>query len=359
MEAFMRVASHRYEDPLARVWTHCAELIGFRVVRSTEAYASSDGRGTLLIATDDQFDPDDNLGQMIFHELCHALVEGEAGEQSLDWGLDNTRMGNPWREHACLRVQAWLADSVGLRDFFAPTTDFRVSFWNTLPADPFHASPETGGRRERSCVAGRIAAWRSSQKRWHLPLKNALQASARIADAVNLSTGCDSQTTLPDLWGTAQSPPAQHPAGHAVFAPYWASLTCENCAWSFSTRNRLHCRHTPKTALPSATPACARYEPAEELDCQTCGACCREAYDSVELSQRDPTIRKHPELVLDCGSYYKMKRSEGRCAALTGGQSSAETFACAIYEDRPRTCRAFTQGEAHCLEARRRVGLSL
>ena len=79
MQAFIRVATHRYEDPLARVWTHCAERVGFQVARSKEAYASSDGRGTLLIATDDQFDPDDNLGQMIFHELCHALVEGAAG----------------------------------------------------------------------------------------------------------------------------------------------------------------------------------------------------------------------------------------------------------------------------------------
>ena len=204
-----------------------------------------------------------------------------------------------------------------LRDFFAPTTDFRVSFWNTLPADPFYASPETGGRRERSCVAGRIAAWRSSQKRWYFPLQDALLASARIADAVIHSTGRDAKSTPPDLWGTAQSVPTQHPSGHTVIAPYRMGLTCEDCAWSFSTRNRLRCRHTPNRALPSASPACTRYEPADELDCQTCGACCREAYDSVELSQRDPMIRKHPDRVLDCGSYFKLKRSGDRCSALS------------------------------------------
>jgi Fe-S-cluster containining protein len=32
---------------------------------------------------------------------------------------------------------------------------------------------------------------------------------------------------------------------------------------------------------------------------------------------------------------------------------------CVIYDDRPRTCREFTLGSAHCLSARRKVGLSL
>ena len=181
MTGFQRQPRHYYEDPLSRVWLTCAAQVGFRVARTADAYASSDGHGTLLIATEDQLDPDDNLGQMIFHELCHALVEGESGERALDWGLDNTRMGKPWREHACLRLQAWLAGSVGLRDFFAPTTDFRVSFWATLPADPLLAGPGVGGRRERSCVAARIGAWRASQPRWAEPLHTALTASARIA----------------------------------------------------------------------------------------------------------------------------------------------------------------------------------
>jgi len=30
-----------------------------------------------------------------------------------------------------------------------------------------------------------------------------------------------------------------------------------------------------------------------------------------------------------------------------------------LYDDRPRSCRDFTLGSAHCLTARRRVGLSL
>ncbi|NDG88968.1 MAG: YkgJ family cysteine cluster protein, partial [Gammaproteobacteria bacterium] len=53
----MRQPQHVYRDPLAEIWIHCAERIGFKVVRSKEAYASTDGRGTLLIATDEDLDP--------------------------------------------------------------------------------------------------------------------------------------------------------------------------------------------------------------------------------------------------------------------------------------------------------------
>lgn len=362
MMPFIRLATHRYEEPLALIWSRCAEHVGFRVVRTRDAYASSDGRGTLLVATDDQFDPDDNLGQMIFHELCHALVEGEAGESLPDWGLDNTRMGNPWREYACLRLQAWLADSVGLRAFFAPTTDFRVTFWNTLGADPFAVPPENGGQREQSCVAGRIAAWRACQARWHLPLQAALQASAHIAAAIRDCPGANAPSStqgLPSLWETTSIPPLLHPARHATLAAYLPHRSCADCAWSFRSRSRLRCRHAPDKALPETSPACTRHEPVETLDCQTCGACCREAYDSVEVSRRDPIIRRHPELVQDCGTHKKLQRTGNRCAALKGGHTVHEPYACSVYADRPQTCRAFTRGESHCLDARRRVGLSL
>ena len=50
-------------------------------MRTPDAYASTDGKGRLFIAVDGMFDPDDSLAQMIFHELWHALVEGEDGEK--------------------------------------------------------------------------------------------------------------------------------------------------------------------------------------------------------------------------------------------------------------------------------------
>ena len=72
-----REVTSRYIDPLTQVWLGAARRIGLRVVRTPDAYAATDGRGTLAIGTTDALDADDSLAQMIFHELCHSLVEGE------------------------------------------------------------------------------------------------------------------------------------------------------------------------------------------------------------------------------------------------------------------------------------------
>ena len=66
-----------------------AERLGMGVVRSDDAWASWDGDGTLTLATPAVLDPDDCLAQMIFHEICHALVAGERALQTRDWGLEN------------------------------------------------------------------------------------------------------------------------------------------------------------------------------------------------------------------------------------------------------------------------------
>lgn len=369
MTEFLRRPNHHYQDPLSQVWINCAAQIGFRIRRTTQAYASTDGKGTVLIATDGMFDPDDCLAQMIFHELCHALVEGEVGETKEDWGLGYRVGADPWREHACLRLQAYLADSVGLRDFFAPTTDFRVSFWESLPANPFFSPPDLGGRRERSCVAARLGAWRAATPRW-LPLQAALGASRKIAEALASSSlpPADGHANpaidpgvgdLPLLWSTVRQVPEPHPTGHSTLADYFEGRTCADCAWGFTGRKSLRCRHAPERRLPAETPACRRYEPAEELACSTCGACCREAYQSVELSSREVLNRLHPEMVVVEETHRKLKRSGVRCAALAGGITPYESYHCAIYELRPRTCREFALGGANCLDARRRVGLSL
>ncbi|QSA96714.1 YkgJ family cysteine cluster protein [Methylococcus sp. EFPC2] len=364
MTNFIRIPQHVYEDPLARVWVVCAQRIGFRVERTAEAYASTDGRGILLIGADEMLDPDDSLAQMILHELCHALVEGEAGEGQTDWGLDNTSGRHTWREHATLRLQAYLTMPYGLRDFFAPTTDFRVKFWDELPADPYAAPAEKGGRRERSCVAARLAAWRAGQPRWAGPLREALEASAAIAAVTPrsrepIAASAQGGGSLPSLWHTVTHPLPTHPAGHAVAAHYFGGHGCADCAWGFSARGGLRCRHAPAARLPGDAPPCARWEPAEELDCQTCGACCREAYHSVEVGPGEKVVKRHPDLVLKLETHTKLRREGERCAALQGGQTPHEPYACDIYPDRPRTCREFARGSAHCLDARSRVGLSL
>lgn len=345
-----RPIHHHYQDPLDRIWIHCAESIGFRILRTPDAYASTDGQGAILIGDDSLLDADDTLAQMILHELCHALIEGEDGQKQVDWGLGYRVGQNPWREHACLRLQAYLAGRYGLRDFLAPTTDFRMSFWNQLPTDPFAASE---GRREKSCIAARIGAYRALQPAWWKPLNQALKATAEIAVWVR-GEGHDNS-----LWNTVHEIPATHPVGHAPVASYLPERSCDECAWQYRQRGVLRCRLSPKTKLEACLSACVHFEPAAELDCLTCGACCREAYQAVEISSREPLIRLHPELVVRKETHIRLKREGERCAALIGGCGADESYACAIYADRPRTCREFERGGEHCLEARRRVGLSL
>ena len=104
----MRSHGPRYQDPLDQIWTTTAQRIGFSISRTGEAYASTDGRRTIAVGTPELLDGDDCLAQMILHELCHALVEGEGAWAKADWGLDNQTVRDEPREEACLRTQAAL-----------------------------------------------------------------------------------------------------------------------------------------------------------------------------------------------------------------------------------------------------------
>jgi hypothetical protein len=340
--SFSRVPRHRYSDPLDEIWVAAAAKIGFGVARTPDAYASTDGRGTILVGTPETLDPDDSLAQMIFHELCHALVEGEQGERKVDWGLSNEDDRDVSREHACLRLQAHLAARHGLRDFLAPTTDYRA-FWETLGADPFESAI---GRRDPSAVAARLAAWRAARAPYAPHLDDALARTAAVAAAV-VADAPDS------LWKTAAAPPPRHAAKHDVVGAV-PGRTCGGCTWRARDGKCLAAR---KKVAPKAA-ACVRWEP-RTLDCLECGACCREAYHAVDVGAREPVIKRHPELIVVDGARHGLRRAGDRCAALLGGHGPGEPYTCRIYADRPRTCRDFTLGSANCLDARRRVGLSL
>jgi Fe-S-cluster containining protein len=106
--------------------------------------------------------------------------------------------------------------------------------------------------------------------------------------------------------------------------------------------------------------ACARWE--APVDCQDCGACCREAYHSVTVSMRDPVVWQEPQLIVRHGARFEIRREGPRCAALhvdSDARAPAARYACTIYDNRPRPCREFAAGGRHCLDARRRVGLSV
>jgi hypothetical protein len=334
-----REVTHRYVDPLAEVWLGAARRIGLRVVRTPDAYAATDGAGTLAIGDDAALDADDSLAQMIFHELCHSLVEGEDAFARPDWGMDNTGPDHDWREHACLRTQWVLAGRHGLRGVFAPTTDFRA-FWDQLAGDVL------ADRADPSVQAAITALGRAARPPWGPHLEAALAATARIAAATApfASPGA--------LWTGVEPAPAPHPTGLPAGE---GPGTCGTCAWRTGAR----CRQAA-ARVDAAWPACERFEAA--LDCQTCGACCRAAYHSVEVTRRDPAVKAQPAMIVDRGTYLELRRAGDRCAALHGGaveHGTTTRYHCVIYDDRPRTCRDFTLGSAHCLTARRRVGLSL
>jgi Putative zinc- or iron-chelating domain len=327
-------------DAIERLWVEAAARLGFQVTRTTEAYATSDGRGTIAIGIGEVLDADDAVAQLIFHELCHAMTEGDAALANPDWGLDNTGPRDIVREHACLRLQAHLADAHGLRAAMAPTTEYRI-FYDALPAAPLADGDDP------SIAVARAAAARAKAAPWNEPLQEALVATARALAAAAIPL---------------------HPLGFPL-GP--ASETCGSCAWLYAGGRGKAVERCRQAAAPNAegprtrsdSPACARWEP--PVDCATCGACCREAYHSVTVSMRDPVVWKQPALIERQGHRFEILREGSRCAALsdrrsdTSRASEERIFTCSIYEDRPQACRDFAAGGRHCLDARRRVGLSV
>jgi hypothetical protein len=190
----VRTVRRRYVDPLDAVWLRAATDVGLHVVRAPDAFASTDGQGQLLLGTPETLDADDCLAQMIFHELCHALVQGPASFAEVDWGLDNETERDVVREHACLRVQAALLAPLDLRVAFAPTTDFRV-WYDALPDDPLEGPPD-----DASIPLAKEALARVDTPPWAPHLRRALDASARIVAAVRDAGGDVLTGELPPLW---------------------------------------------------------------------------------------------------------------------------------------------------------------
>lgn len=203
-DAAPRQVHHRYVDPLDQVWLATARRIGLRIERSGEVYASTDGGGTLRLGAHATLDADDCLAQMIFHELCHALVEGPASFAHPDWGLDNTGARDVAREHACLRTQAALAGRHGLRALLAPTTDFRV-FYDRLSEDPL--VPGAAAAADPSIALAQAAVCRAEEPPWAPHLDSALRATAVIARVVApfAAAANEPNAALPSLWRLAPS----------------------------------------------------------------------------------------------------------------------------------------------------------
>ncbi len=174
----MRTITKVYQDPLDVIWLQTASALGIHVVRSDEVFASWNGAGVLTIGTAATLDIDDSLAQMILHEICHLLVEGPSAMRLADWGIGGGDVGGRVREHACLRVQAALADTVGMRAFFAATTVFR-KYYDALEADPLVPADDPA-------VVLATPAWQQSRRDpWQAALDRALRLSAAIESIVS------------------------------------------------------------------------------------------------------------------------------------------------------------------------------
>jgi hypothetical protein len=354
----VRRIQHRYLDPLDRLWVACLEAVGLTLRRVPGAYATTDGSGALFIAPAGELDPDDCLAQMIFHELCHAAVAGPARWEQRDWGLDNESSRDEVFEHATLRTQAFHLRPLGLRTVLGPTTEFRA-YYDALPEDPLAGE-------DPAIPLARVAIGRMRRAPFAPTLGEALARTREILAASEAAAALARTHArqprppedLPPL-GEALGPLAPfHPAGVARPAPGTpaAAGTCGGCGWW--TRGR--CLSTD-ARVRAIEPACERWEPSPS--CEGCGACCREAFHTLALSPREPFVKRHPALVvwreaLDGRRQPELPRPAGRCPPLAG-DGAREPFRCSVYDERPKTCRDFARGGANCLEARRRVGLSL
>ena len=178
-----RTIDAHYRDPLDEVWLATAARCGLRVVRSDEVFAAYDGAGTLTLSTAEHFDADDSLAQLVLHELCHALVQGDASLALPDFGLDNRSERDLPAEHACHRLQAALLIPHGLRHVLAPTTVHRA-YYDALPDDPLAAGDidAAGDVAHRNVLsAARAGFERATRGAWAEPLAEALAATASLA----------------------------------------------------------------------------------------------------------------------------------------------------------------------------------
>lgn len=154
-----------------------------------------------------------------------------------------------------------------------------------------------------------------------------------------------------------------HPTGLPLGGP---ATTCGSCTWvRDGTCGLLAPDDRPGPAVDVAGTGCVHHE--GEPDCAPCGACCREAFDSVPVDDEDvQTLRNRPSWIRigDDGwrDLLRVPSPTGcgtRCAALSGDGGSATPFRCTIYADRPSACSGLDAGSDACLFARRRVGLTV
>jgi hypothetical protein len=174
--AYVRPVAARYVDPVEVIWLATATRLGLTIRRDPGIFSMTDGSGTLWFSTREHLDEDDNLAQMLFHELCHWITNGLHTFTERDWGFPLYDEEDV-REHGCVRLQCWWASRHGLRAFFGPTSQYR-QYYEQVPADPLE--PLEDSDWERAVVACAAEAIRRAQgEPWWGPVDAALAATAQ------------------------------------------------------------------------------------------------------------------------------------------------------------------------------------
>lgn len=191
----------RYLDPLELVWLATCKRLGLRVRRNPHVFSMTDGTGLLELGPRESLDADDTLAQQVFHELCHWITNGVEAFSQRDWGFPVDDALDP-REHACLRLQAWLAGRHGLRGMFGPTGVYR-QYYDRLGDDPL--APLDDSEWEHTVVGlARDAIARAQRPPFAGPIDDALRATAALRGVVapflaDYATEIDDDP-LPSLW---------------------------------------------------------------------------------------------------------------------------------------------------------------
>ena len=178
---YERPIRSRYLDPCEVIWLATARRLGLHIRRSPWVFSATDGSGLLQLSTREDLDADDCLAQMLLHEICHWCTNGEKTFRERDWGFDLDGPTDP-REHAALRLQAWLADQVGLRTWFGPTGIYR-QYYDKIPADPLQPMDDSEWDETVTRVAGE-AIERIQSPPWHPHVLEAMRATAELSALV-------------------------------------------------------------------------------------------------------------------------------------------------------------------------------
>ncbi|MEC8423247.1 MAG: hypothetical protein VX000_05680, partial [Myxococcota bacterium] len=183
-DAYERPVRSRYVDPLEVIWLATSRRLALTIRRDPDIFSMTDGTGLMSFSTRTELDEDDNLAQMTLHEICHWVTNGVDTYHQRDWGFPLWEKIDV-REHACVRLQCWLASRFGLREMFGPTGCFR-QYYDALPDDPLAArqtaSDAEAAWEEAACRIAAAAVTRVQREPFWSPLCDAMSATAALRD---------------------------------------------------------------------------------------------------------------------------------------------------------------------------------